>query len=300
MNVQRDPDAILGAWLEEGPTHLPDQTRRAISVNTRTNTQRRRSIWVPQRSPKMNPLARLAVMAVAVVAVLGGAIYLIGPGAGVGGPPASTASPAVGASPSPHITAVPSRSTPPSPSPSPSLLASGGDIFPGRYIASLDPSLTFTVEREVQHNCVPGYRCRGNIDSNSSSWLSLEFGEPLIDVQIIRVDKVDDPAKAGRLMDPPADLAAWIAGRPGVTVIGQKAASVGGLPAQQLDVRMGSRDVHVGPIPGVTDPPIGFGANTLSRLFVVDVRGHQILITLHATDGSIDELQPLVDSIVWN
>jgi hypothetical protein len=24
MNVKRDPDAILAAWLDEGPTRLPD------------------------------------------------------------------------------------------------------------------------------------------------------------------------------------------------------------------------------------------------------------------------------------
>ena len=32
MTVQRDPDAILAAWLEEGPTGLPEPTRRAIAV----------------------------------------------------------------------------------------------------------------------------------------------------------------------------------------------------------------------------------------------------------------------------
>ena len=32
MTVQRDPDAILAAWLEEGPTGLPEPSRRAIAV----------------------------------------------------------------------------------------------------------------------------------------------------------------------------------------------------------------------------------------------------------------------------
>ena len=41
MTVKRDPDAILAAWLEEGPTALPEPTRRAIAVTTRTTTQRR-------------------------------------------------------------------------------------------------------------------------------------------------------------------------------------------------------------------------------------------------------------------
>ena len=51
MNVQRDPDAILAAWLDEGPTRLPDATRRAIAVTTRTTRQSRLPIWLPWRAP---------------------------------------------------------------------------------------------------------------------------------------------------------------------------------------------------------------------------------------------------------
>ncbi len=51
MTVQRDPDAILAAWLEEGPDRLPDATRRAIAVTTRTTHQSRRPRWVPWRFP---------------------------------------------------------------------------------------------------------------------------------------------------------------------------------------------------------------------------------------------------------
>jgi hypothetical protein len=117
MNVQRDPDAILAAWLEEGPNALPEPTRRAIAVNTRTMNQRRHLMWLPQRSPTMNPLARIAAAAIVVVAVLGGAIYLTAPGGGVGGgPPASAGpSPAPSAVPSPSVSAAPTpTATPPS------------------------------------------------------------------------------------------------------------------------------------------------------------------------------------------
>ena len=51
MTVQRDPDAILAAWLEEGPNRLPDATRRAIAVTTRTTHQSRRPMWLPWRYP---------------------------------------------------------------------------------------------------------------------------------------------------------------------------------------------------------------------------------------------------------
>ena len=29
-NATRDPDSVLAAWLDEGPTDLPDATRRAV------------------------------------------------------------------------------------------------------------------------------------------------------------------------------------------------------------------------------------------------------------------------------
>ena len=88
MNVKRDPDAILAAWLEDGPTVLPEQTRRAIAVTTRTTTQRRHPLWVPRGRPLMNTYARWAVAAIAVVLAIGGAYYFLAPAGGqVGGPP---------------------------------------------------------------------------------------------------------------------------------------------------------------------------------------------------------------------
>jgi hypothetical protein len=92
MSTPRDPDAILAAWLEEGPTALPEPTRRAIAVATRTTNRSRRPFWMPQRRPIMNSYARLAVAALTIVVVIGGAIYLFAPRAGVGvGPPATAA-----------------------------------------------------------------------------------------------------------------------------------------------------------------------------------------------------------------
>jgi hypothetical protein len=74
---------------------------------------------------------------------------------------------------------------------------------------------------------------------------------------------------------------------------------VGGLAATQLDVQAHSKDITFGPIPGVTDVTAGIGANWIARLHVVTVGGHQVLVITHAEDGSIYELQPIVDSIVW-
>jgi hypothetical protein len=301
MNVQRDPDAILAAWLEEGPSALPEASRRAIAVNTRTTNQRGHPIWVPRRRLSMNPFARIAVAAVAVVAVLGGAIYIFTPSSGVGGgPPGSSASPPGSPSASARVSASPPAASP-SPLASPAVLADSGDIFQGAYVPRFDPSLTFSIDQELlTPNCYPGYQCRGNIDANFPGWLYLEFGQPAIEIGIVRVDKLNDPAHPGRLIDPPADLAAWIASRPGLTVIAQKAVTVGGLAGTQLDVQTGNKDVQFGPIPGVTDPPSGLGANLVYRLFIVRVDGHLVLISVLPGNSSLEALQPFVDSIVWN
>jgi hypothetical protein len=160
--------------------------------------------------------------------------------------------------------------------------------------------LTFTIDLEVQHNCAPDFRCRGSIDANLPAWVGLEFGLPRIDVSIIRVDKVNDPAKPRTLIDPPTDLAGWIGSRPGVTVTAQTPVTVGGLAGTQLDLQTGDAGVTFGPITGVTDPGFGLGPNTLTRMIVVPVNGHQVAIVLHSEDGPLAELRAFVNSIVWN
>ena len=126
MNVKRDPDAILAAWLEDGPNRLPDATKRAIAVTTRSTHQTRRPMWVPWRFPTMNGYARLALGAVAVVAVALGGLYLFNrsPGGGVGGP-----GPSVSSSASPSASPSPSSSSPP---------ALTGTFTSDRYGISID------------------------------------------------------------------------------------------------------------------------------------------------------------------
>jgi hypothetical protein len=98
MNATRDPDRTLAAWLDEGPTDLPDATRRAILTALPTTRQARRGLLAPWRLPSTNTYSRLAAAAVVAVIAIGGALYLLGPSRepGQGGP-----------SPSPSPSAVP-------------------------------------------------------------------------------------------------------------------------------------------------------------------------------------------------
>ncbi len=92
MTTPRDRDEILADWLDEGPTRLPDQTRRAINVALPTTTQRRRGWTVPWKGLSMSTASKVAVGAVAVLAIVLGGTVLTGSGMpihGIGGAPTS-------------------------------------------------------------------------------------------------------------------------------------------------------------------------------------------------------------------
>ena len=250
MNDQRKTsfDPRIADWLEADPNQAPEQALDIVLAAFPSIKQRHGS-RLPWRFSPMSTSFKLALGAAAVIAVVLGGAFALGsrpPDNSIGGP-----------GPTPTPTASPSQTA--------VTLASEGFVYPGTHAPAFDPGLTFTIDREVQHNCVPSNECRGSINANLPGWMNLEFGLPRIEVNVVRVDKVIDPTKPGALIDPPADLAAWIASRPGVTVDAQKAIEVGGLPGTQLDVRTGDQDLSFGPIPGVADPTLGLGANWTAR-----------------------------------
>jgi hypothetical protein len=105
-NATRDPDSVLAAWLDEGPTDLPDATRRAILTALPTTPQARDGLFAPRRSTLMNTFARGAAVLVVAVVAIGALALLTGGRSGVGGPSPS---------------AIPSPTTPASAPPLPAL-----------------------------------------------------------------------------------------------------------------------------------------------------------------------------------
>jgi WD40 repeat protein len=75
MNDMRDPNLVIGAWLEEGPSQLPDSTRRAITTSIRTINQKR-GFGLPWTRPASAPLRPALLVAALVVALAG--VYLFG------------------------------------------------------------------------------------------------------------------------------------------------------------------------------------------------------------------------------
>ncbi len=103
MSAPRDPDQILHAWLEEGPTVLPAPTVRAIEVATRATAQRRPVMRLPWRfDPMPFPSKLLGAAAIVAVLLIGGVVLLSprGEQPTVGGQPTPSASPSAAPSPS--------------------------------------------------------------------------------------------------------------------------------------------------------------------------------------------------------
>jgi len=201
MNVQRDPDAILAAWLEEGPNELPEATRRAIAVASRTNRQTRRAIGVPWRSITMNPLTRLAAAAVVAAIAIGGAVYLFAPGNQVGGPSGPSAKP------------IQSSST----IPSPIVVDSPSGFDPPIRLTLIDGWTTYT-------------------DPNPEGIVDLRRGP--IDTGIMSIARltVRGPTPTSPMVPWPDDIHAWLAGRPEFRPSEPRETTVGGRPGIIIDV----------------------------------------------------------------
>ena len=105
----RHPDELIDAFLDEGRDDLPD--RAFDAVRGEIHRTRQRVVVGPWREPRMSNLAKVALAAAAVVAVLFGASRLLPTGSGPGANPAPTPSPI--ATPTPTPTEVPSDSLPP-------------------------------------------------------------------------------------------------------------------------------------------------------------------------------------------
>ena len=136
MNVNRDPDLLIKAFLDDGLSELPD--RSYDSVRSVIDDTRQRVVFGPWREQQMTNFAKvaLAAAAVALVAVVG--IRFL---------PEMIAGPGAASIPTSLITAAPT----PTPVPTPTPIADRAGRLSGTYVAHpfREPnramSFTFTV-----------------------------------------------------------------------------------------------------------------------------------------------------------
>jgi hypothetical protein len=126
----RRPDELIDAFLDEGRNDLPD--RAFDAVRAEIHRTRQRVVIGPWREPHMSNLAKVALAAAAVVAVLFGASRLLPSASGPG---------AIQPSPTPGQTATPTDTAAPSvafisPGPLCEDLSMTGQLEPGTYSVS--------------------------------------------------------------------------------------------------------------------------------------------------------------------
>jgi len=189
------------------------------------------------------------------------------------------------------------------------LPKTGSYVYPGRYLTAFAPAVTLSIGDEVRIDCAPGFRCRGDVDVNSQNWVDLEFGhDHPIDLTVMRLD--DILGGNARVVNATADLAAWIASRPHLTVLDRADVTVGGKAATQFDVRADGRGVAFAPT-GLKDPAtFGFGPGAYRRLVALHLVGGNVVVMIGSVNrpdeqdpeqfaSAIQSLQPIVDSIAW-
>ena len=121
MSTDRDVTRIVKSWLEEGVTALPDRVLDTV-LDRLPATRQRRSWWPPRRFANMNSYARIAIAAVAVVAIAVVGYNLLPRTGGVGSRPTP------GPTATPKPTPVPFSTTPSS-----GALAPGSIVLDGAF-----------------------------------------------------------------------------------------------------------------------------------------------------------------------
>jgi hypothetical protein len=89
----RSLERAARSWLEEGPIQAPD--RAVQGALSRIHTIRQERALVPWRLPSMNPIARIAAVAVMALLTVGLASVTIGPGGPWGPKPTATPPPPI-------------------------------------------------------------------------------------------------------------------------------------------------------------------------------------------------------------
>jgi hypothetical protein len=158
MNTARDTEAVLGAWLDEGPEHLPRDTRQAILVGVRTLPRRSRGIAWPTLDLRRNLAMLSGAVALVIVAVVATSVYFNNPNV---------------ANPSPTPSASPTTPTPGGMWPQTSL----EEVLAAQAAADAgDPAYTWQVDPLLEQHS----------DEGGRSWMRLVEGQPAIVDRFLR------------------------------------------------------------------------------------------------------------------
>jgi hypothetical protein len=272
MTTQRNPETILAVWLDEGPTDLPDATRRAI-LSALPTTPQERGLRIPWRTPAMSTPLRLAA-AIAIVAIVGAAgLALINrtPITGPGGSPV--------------------------PTPSATPIAGAASDFPHPFTYELpaDAGIVVSVAEPSW------YQFRVPNEPGAST----AYGNSVV-IRLISGGRTDPCAATSEplpLPDGPEAVVDYLTGIPSLDVSAEESTTVDGRPARQVVITSLSPtadcpDLWLWTEQGSFTQNSGWGSS--SRLTVVDVEGDHIVILATADPAWYPVADALIDSIQFD
>jgi hypothetical protein len=300
MTASRDPERLIRAFLDEGPTDLPDRTYDA--VRSHIDRTRQRVVIGHWREPRMSNYARLAIAAAAVlvVAVVG---YNLLPGSGgLGGP---------GPSPSPTATALPTATPKPTgPVALPAGLVPAGTYVAHPFVAPNDSiGFRFALPGGWQGGGPSGRAPVGVLPTTGQegpNGMSMGF--------LTVTSLAGDPCKWKEAIDIEVgptvdDLVTALAANPGYETTEPVDVTLGGFSGQRIDVQVPA-DLDLATCDdgqfwvwevGDGQTIYAQGPEGRFHLWILDVQGRRVIVMTHDFRGTspddLAELQAIVDSI---
>jgi hypothetical protein len=284
MNQLRDPDAIIAAWLEDGPNDLSADTRRAIVTGMRVISRRPPG---PLLGGTLMPTFMRLAAAAFVVAIVAVSLTVLGP---ISTRPGGVATPAT--SPSPVATASPTAS-PSIDARTPSPLEGVAAAFPHpfRYRLLDGAGLVVTVTEPSW------YQFRVPASDSPDSW-----GNGIIVRRITggRSDPCSETSPIVPITGGPGTVVAYLRGSPGLVVGNDVPISVSGMPAVRVAI------APHGPTPECSDLWLwaeqgsftqNASWNGSAELTVVDVAGDHVVIMAIGDLAWQSAARAFVDSI---
>lgn len=276
MSTDRDATRIVRSWLRADEHESADRVLESVLDALDTTPQRRATWWPTRRIFQMNNTAKLALSAVAVLAIALLGIRMLSSGSiGIGTDPEPTATP----------NAIPETE--------------GLPLDAGRYWLGTE----FPVEMSFQ---VPAGWISCSLGPLEQGVCPEDSG---VAVGFIIVDNVvEDPCDAASLLDPPVgpsieDLAAAISSLPGFDSTAAENVTVDGFSAKRLTVTAPDVADCEGLSTWATpDRVAGVAPGEANSLYLIDVDAVRIVISLtyfpeSASDAEMEVAEEVVASV---
>jgi hypothetical protein len=269
MSTQRDPDRLVRAFLDQGPTRLSDRTRNAVLADVHRTRQRTGlRMWRPR------PIRRASLAIVAAIVLLAAGelgLWLRQPATStsVGGPSALPSA-AIAASPSPAPASAPALPAAVGP------LTVGGTYFAGAFSRPLNftvPTFPHTPTMLVASSWPNGH----TLDIGSAGY----FAVTIHDGVNVANDMCDNAKGTFLMQGNPDAIETWLRASSAVSVSPTVILRVDGRLAVRWDAAFGrtcqsaAHAQSAGPGPA---PEISIGPNEIHRFYAIPTGKDTLLV----------------------